>query len=272
MIGYDTWTYERAAGEFGLDALPPASAEVRVVSEFIQHAGDLRLDEGEGGSIFDGVWVFAAGLQVLGSLENGDVDSGPSVFVRGDLRARQVWLSGASLHVSGELVVDRLVLATYNHGRLRVEGQTRCPLVLSLDHDTQLVGGLLGELFESEAEAVGRVASSISADGRVELERLWDMALTTTDLLRPEDSTNAAPANSAHEGYVLAERLLARWEQSGLVILRPSYPRNDFLDQLVGALDDAGHSRSPAGALSDWLIDHPDVEDVIGSDEELVRL
>ncbi len=209
---------------------------------------------------------------MLGSLENRDVDSGPSVFVQGDLRARRVWLSGASLQVSGDFVVERMLLATYNHGRLRVEGQTRCPLVLSLDHDTQLVGGLLGEFFESEAEAARRVVGSISAGGRVELERLWDMALTTADLLRPEDSTNAPPANSPHEGYVLAERLLARWEQSELVILRPSYERNDFLDALVGALDDAGHSRNPAGALSEWLIAHPDVEDVIGSDEELVRV
>ncbi len=157
-----------------LDRLPtPVDDVVRIVETPAQ-IGPTDTDEFD----FNGAWVFLGGLHVMGDLVIGKNGDGCVVLgVRGLLKAERLWISEASLVVWGELKVERLIVAYYNHGLLRVEGRAVSPLTLSIDHDTRFVGGLDGLILDSiDATHENLVTSCYDADGRIDIGRVWSLS------------------------------------------------------------------------------------------------
>ncbi|WP_028102112.1 hypothetical protein [Pseudoduganella violaceinigra] len=120
------------------------------------HAGDLHLDgdlaldwnagwdDGAiislpavtataGGKSIRGLCIDGS-LHISGALINADGDSAPLLLVSGALHARQASCGGAYIRVGGDLVVEEVVYAHYNHGELIVHGEIIAQALVNDDH------------------------------------------------------------------------------------------------------------------------------------------
>lgn len=207
-----------------------------------------------------------------GALTNAELDSGPVFAVRGTLRAERWWLTGAEACIWGDLAIERLLITEYNHGSLRVEGKVMAPVVIVHGHRTELIRGLAeGVLFEDLSEAAEALDPACSKGGRLELVAVWERAAANLPLLRPRA---AAPAREPRvdDLYVYAKALVEDWLAEGKVILVASVNVDDFVDVVAQALEGFRNHADPAAALGEWLLERPEVEEVVADDAELVRI
>lgn len=73
-------------------------------------------------------------LRMGGALINADGDSGPLLLVTGSLHARQASCGGAYIEIGGDLKVEEVVYAHYNHGQLIVQGEIIAQALIIDDH------------------------------------------------------------------------------------------------------------------------------------------
>lgn len=103
------------------------------------------LAAGEDRPAFAGL-IVDGDLTVTGSVMNWEMDFGPFLLVRGDLRARNVATAGSQVVVHGNLHVTQTLAGFYNHGSTIVRGDTRAEVVATIEHRIQLHGRLDAQL------------------------------------------------------------------------------------------------------------------------------
>lgn len=73
-------------------------------------------------------------LRMGGALINAEGDSGPLLLVAGSIHARQASCGGAYIEIGGDLAVEDVVYAYYNHGQLIVHGEIVAQALIIDDH------------------------------------------------------------------------------------------------------------------------------------------
>jgi hypothetical protein len=112
--------------------------------------GDVRLDfEGLNEHRVTTVAVLGD-LEVRGRLINADGDSGPFLFVDGDLRAREIEKGGASFVVLGSVLSDGLVFCDRDNGVFLVGGDLAARAIISCDQDIIVSGAVRGTVVSTE--------------------------------------------------------------------------------------------------------------------------
>jgi hypothetical protein len=112
--------------------------------------GDVRLDfEGLNEHRVTTVAVLGD-LEVRGRLINADGDSGPFLFVDGDLRAREIEKGGASFVVLGSVLCDGLVFCDRDNGVFLVGGDLGARAIISCDQDIIVSGAVRGTVVSTE--------------------------------------------------------------------------------------------------------------------------
>jgi hypothetical protein len=112
--------------------------------------GDVRLDfEGLNEHRVTTVAVLGD-LDVRGRLINADGDSGPFLFVDGDLRAREIEKGGASFVVLGSVLCDGLVFCDRDNGVFLVGGDLAARAIISCDQDIIVSGAVRGTVVSTE--------------------------------------------------------------------------------------------------------------------------
>lgn len=130
-------------------------------------------------------------LIVGGRVCNSDVESGPSLFVVGSLKAGDIIKAASPVIVLGSVTVERLVVCDGDNGALLVGGHLSAEALIDCDHEILVVG-----------DVTAIVASDDLGNMR---------SLLVDDVFEdPEDPSNEWP-----EGDLIRERLLA-----GLPVLR----------------------------------------------------
>jgi len=273
-IPFESTSFDDAVERYGLDGMErPALDQVRLVKTHVVRDGDFCIDEDEeaddGDDRFRGAWLFLAGLTVNGALTSAEMDSGPVVGVRGQLRAQRCWLTGMHVVVWGKLIVERLLVTESRHGSLKVSGAASAPLVIVHGHRTELARALSdGVLCESLSDAAAVVDPSCLKNGRADLVALWNRAAEDAPLLRAASA--AAREARVDELFVRAKMLVEDWVMHGKVVLVASVDLDDFADKVAKALERFRNRADPAASLGEWLLDRPEVEDVIADDSALV--
>jgi hypothetical protein len=124
----------------GYDSRVPIApgGTVRVHEGDLSIEGDLRLDWGAGWGDEERGMVVTGDLGVSGSVLNTEGDSGPFLVVLGNLRAGNLVAGGSSIHIDGDVHLDEILVAFYNHGKLAVKGTVTARLVINDEHATDL--------------------------------------------------------------------------------------------------------------------------------------
>ncbi|MFY0564191.1 WD40/YVTN/BNR-like repeat-containing protein [Archangium lansingense] len=116
----------------------------------------------QGGNSLDALsgLIIDGDVTVEGAVMNAEMDFGPFLLVRGDLRARDVACGGSQVRVEGALTLSGALFGFYNHGSIVVEGPTQAACVLTEEHAIRLEGGLVspvvpgGKFLEVSGKAV----------------------------------------------------------------------------------------------------------------------
>jgi hypothetical protein len=77
-------------------------------------------------------------LHVKGNVFNENTDGALSLFVLGNLYARNVLVGGQVIYVKGDISVDEVLIGSYNHGDLYCYAQVSCPLIIDDDYHFNL--------------------------------------------------------------------------------------------------------------------------------------
>ncbi|MFE7038347.1 hypothetical protein ACFU9X_02480 [Streptomyces atratus] len=85
-------------------------------------------------------------LTVTDWITNWEMDFGPFLLVRGDVRAKNFGTSGSEVLVEGNLEVAQTLAGIYNHGRTVIKGDTRAEVVLTEQHAFEFHGRLNAEI------------------------------------------------------------------------------------------------------------------------------
>ncbi|SEW34561.1 WGR domain-containing protein [Chitinophaga sp. YR573] len=83
-------------------------------------------------------------LTVNGVIFQPDMDSGQALFVTGNVRAKSINKGGAEFYIKGNLSIEQTIYGYYNHGSLKVEGNTEATTIFSEDHYFQFKGDVQG--------------------------------------------------------------------------------------------------------------------------------
>jgi hypothetical protein len=79
-------------------------------------------------------------LSLSGALVNADCDTGATLIVRGDLTAKQASCGGSYIHIGGDMHIDDVLYAHYNHGELRIDGALFAKALIKDDHVVSISG------------------------------------------------------------------------------------------------------------------------------------
>ncbi len=85
-------------------------------------------------------------LEVRDFVTNWDMDYGPFLWVRGDLRAKNLATAGSEVVIAGDLTVAQTIAGYYNHGSLVVHGDTRAEVILPYEHLLEFRGAVEARL------------------------------------------------------------------------------------------------------------------------------
>lgn len=79
--------------------------------------------------------IFLKNLHAEGYIIQEETDYGPLIIVQGDIKAKNIFVSGGDCYFRGNVnVAQTLVAGVYNHGELTINGQIEADLILSFDH------------------------------------------------------------------------------------------------------------------------------------------
>ncbi|UOD31209.1 hypothetical protein INH39_05690 [Massilia violaceinigra] len=133
------WIEENVAASDGAFALVDGTLtwprDLRLDWEYLHElAPDNKLS-------LNGLFVMGD-LVVEGGVLNADHDSGPALFVRGNLVAHNVVTGGGDIVVQRDATVRDIVYGDYNHGSMLVEGHLYAGLVWMFDHMFDIRGDI----------------------------------------------------------------------------------------------------------------------------------
>lgn len=83
-------------------------------------------------------------LTVNGVIYQPEMDSGPALFVTGNVKAKSLSKGGAEFYIKGDLIVEQTIYGYYNHGSLKVEGNTEAVTIFAEDHYFKFKGDVQG--------------------------------------------------------------------------------------------------------------------------------
>ncbi len=72
--------------------------------------------------------------EVAEHIVNGEIDFGPFLWVRGDLRTKNIAVAGSEVVIEGRLDAVQTITGTYNHGSLVVRGDATAEVVFPNDY------------------------------------------------------------------------------------------------------------------------------------------
>ena len=78
--------------------------------------------------------IFMRDVQMQGNLIQPESDYGPTLVFQGNLTVDNAFFGGSWVEIAGNLTVHNLLVGDYNHGALRVGGQTQAYMVYNSDH------------------------------------------------------------------------------------------------------------------------------------------
>lgn len=127
---------------------------------------DFEVNAWPGGRKIRAGIIVDGDLTIDGALLNDEQDFGPFLVVLGTLTVKNVAISGAPLHVGGDLVVSGAFHGYYNHGSTRVEGALDANLFLAQDYFVVLRGDVRGDVVEvrGHIESKKKLAKRKAAD------------------------------------------------------------------------------------------------------------
>jgi hypothetical protein len=86
-------------------------------------------------------------LTVNGSIINSDSDSGPFLYVIGNVRANNLISGGAFMYVCGDADINGVAYGHYNDGFINIKGNLSCPVFINDDHAFSIGAKLLNNQF-----------------------------------------------------------------------------------------------------------------------------
>lgn len=98
-----------------------------------------------GPGTFLGVAVYGD-LTVSDRIVNGERDSGPFLWVRGDVRANNLAIAGSEVRIEGGLEAAQTIAGARGRGRTVIKGDARAEVVLAREHLMEFHAGLTAEL------------------------------------------------------------------------------------------------------------------------------
>jgi hypothetical protein len=107
-----------------LDASAAVPAELQHTLSGVVVDGDLTVED----------WII-----------NWELDFGPFLLVRGDVRAKNVATAGSEVLITGNLDVAQTLAGIYNHGQIVVKGDTRAQVVFTNEHLIEFHGAVTAE-------------------------------------------------------------------------------------------------------------------------------
>ncbi len=97
--------------------------------------------------------VVLGDLYVDGSIVNGNGESGPALFVKGQLIARNLVAGGSWICANGDAAIEECTCGYYNDGVLAIGGQLQTVLFINSDHHLEIEGKLIAEAsFSTDAK------------------------------------------------------------------------------------------------------------------------
>lgn len=76
---------------------------------------------------------------------NYETDYGVHLIILGNLDTDYMAVGGQDIYITGDLDVKILLVGSYNHGRMNIEGNLNCPLVITNDYSCVVEGKMEGE-------------------------------------------------------------------------------------------------------------------------------
>lgn len=79
--------------------------------------------------------IFLKNLHTEEYIIQEETDYGPLIIVQGDIKAKNIFVSGGDCYFRGNVnVAQTLIAGVYNHGELSINGRIEADLILSFDH------------------------------------------------------------------------------------------------------------------------------------------
>lgn len=114
-----------------------------------------------------------AGVVVDGNLTvddwiiNWELDFGPFLLVRGDVRAKNVATAGSEVLVTGNLDVAQTLAGIYNHGQIVIKGDTRAQVVFTEEHLIEFHGAVTAEFASAGNFCTAMDPTKLNLRGRI---------------------------------------------------------------------------------------------------------
>lgn len=86
--------------------------------------------------------IVLGNLYINGSVVNEDGDSGPALFVKGNLQAHNLVGGGSCININGDAIIGECACGYYNDGILAIQGQLKTTLFINDDHHFEVEGDL----------------------------------------------------------------------------------------------------------------------------------
>lgn len=99
----------------------------------------------------DVLGIIIKGNLTVGNIFNFETDYGMHLTVLGNLSATNIAVGGQDIHVTGNLIVRKLFMGSYNHGTIVVNGNVNCPIIIIDDYSFCTMGQVTGTVYGSEA-------------------------------------------------------------------------------------------------------------------------
>lgn len=128
-------------------------ANVLILPENTRVNGDLLLDSSTWSDSKNILAVVCKGdLEVHGDIINRSLSGGVILYVRGNLKVKNLVKSGATVLVLGDITASGIVVGEYNDGVLRVGGNLSSSGFFRFDHDGYVRGKVSGPAHSSDDE------------------------------------------------------------------------------------------------------------------------
>jgi hypothetical protein len=88
-------------------------------------------------------------LTITGTLSQLEEEYGETIFVTGNLHAKNLIKGGAEFYIKGNLVIEQTIYGFYNDGRLTVEGNTEATTIFAEDQHFIFSGNVQGLIIDT---------------------------------------------------------------------------------------------------------------------------
>ncbi|MEN8905693.1 MAG: hypothetical protein ABF289_07030, partial [Clostridiales bacterium] len=156
--------------------------------------GNMLLDYDRNGE-WTGI-IVNGNLEVNGCIKNYEASYGPFLFLTGNLKAKSIIAGGSDIIIKGNVILDDVMLGYNNHGKIRVNGDVRAKIVISENHNMEILGGISaiklndgGNLKDANYERWQTVIkdSVLNSDGNPFWEKLFEEIEIGNSIIKGEE-------------------------------------------------------------------------------------